>query len=80
MLAGLKAFYNHCCAYCDENPEALQIDHIQPLSKGGKHRMDNVLPACRGCNRRKWVSEPDEWFATINRKFAFDGTRMVRVS
>ena len=29
------------------------IDHIVPLSKGGKHAWNNVKLACRGCNSRK---------------------------
>lgn len=29
------------------------IDHIKPLSKGGRHEWDNVQLACRGCNRQK---------------------------
>ena len=29
------------------------IDHIVPLSKGGKHEWSNVMLACRGCNSKK---------------------------
>ena len=29
------------------------VDHIVPLSKGGKHAWDNVQLACRSCNSRK---------------------------
>lgn len=29
------------------------IDHVFPLSKGGKHTWDNVKLACRGCNSKK---------------------------
>lgn len=29
------------------------IDHIVPISKGGKHEWNNVKLACRGCNSRK---------------------------
>lgn len=29
------------------------IDHVIPLSKGGRHAWDNVQLACRGCNSRK---------------------------
>jgi 5-methylcytosine-specific restriction endonuclease McrA len=30
------------------------LDHIVPLSKGGKSRAQNYLPICAGCNRLKW--------------------------
>lgn len=29
------------------------IDHVIPLSKGGKHAWNNVKLACRGCNTKK---------------------------
>ena len=37
--------------FCDSLP-ATQ-DHVVPLSKGGNHTKDNVVPACKPCNSRK---------------------------
>ena len=34
------------------------IDHVFPLSKGGRHTWGNVKLACRGCNSRKRNSLP----------------------
>ena len=34
------------------------IDHVRPLSKGGRHTWSNVKLACRGCNSRKRNLEP----------------------
>lgn len=34
------------------------IDHVFPLSKGGRHTWENVKLACRGCNSRKKNSLP----------------------
>lgn len=43
-----------CCAYCDRKPaEPLEMDHVIPLTKGGRHAIGNILPACRECNRSK---------------------------
>jgi hypothetical protein len=33
--------------------ENLEIDHIIPLSKGGRHDEDNFQVLCRTCNRKK---------------------------
>jgi len=32
----------------------LEIDHIVPLSKGGRTEEANLQTLCRRCNRRKW--------------------------
>jgi len=29
------------------------MDHVIPLSKGGKHLPSNVVPACASCNSSK---------------------------
>jgi hypothetical protein len=33
----------------------LQIDHIQPLAKGGANTEDNLCLACELCNQYKWT-------------------------
>ena len=35
--------------------ELLEIDHIFPLSRGGKHSYANVQVTHRTCNRKKWT-------------------------
>lgn len=47
----LLARDQHRCAYC--GARATTIDHVHPRSKGGEHRWENVVAACRGCNGRK---------------------------
>lgn len=43
------------CAYCGQSPPTviLEVDHIDPKSKGGKDDINNLLTACFGCNRGK---------------------------
>ena len=43
------------CAYCGKTPPAvvLEIDHIDPKSKGGPDGLNNLLTACFDCNRGK---------------------------
>lgn len=43
------------CAYCGRTPPAvvLHVDHIHPVSKGGKNTQDNLITACLDCNLGK---------------------------
>lgn len=47
------------CEYCLSNQEyilgRLQIDHIQPVAKGGTNTEDNLCLACELCNQYKWT-------------------------
>jgi len=44
--------HNYRCNYCGIKTE-LTVDHIIPISKGGKHNKENVTPSCRSCNSSK---------------------------
>jgi len=43
------------CQYCGKTPPAttLEVDHINPVSKGGDNSIDNLVTACFDCNRGK---------------------------
>lgn len=43
------------CAYCGQKPPAviLEVDHIEPKSKGGPDDESNLITACFDCNRGK---------------------------
>ena len=51
------------CYYCHRKVgrENLTMDHIVPLSRGGKSRKGNVVPACKECNNKKKYMLPIEW-------------------
>lgn len=49
----IVAEFDGRCAYCSAPAETLEIEHMTPLSRGGLHHKDNVVPACGPCNRRK---------------------------
>jgi 5-methylcytosine-specific restriction endonuclease McrA len=59
--AAIKAAYGHRCAYCHEQFKRLTMDHIVPLSKGGRHIASNIAPACQPCNSSKHNKEISSW-------------------
>ena len=52
----------YLCMYCGREFEmhALTRDHIQPTSRGGRDRWENVVAACRRCNQHKADRTPEE--------------------
>jgi 5-methylcytosine-specific restriction endonuclease McrA len=52
--------YRNCCAYCGKS-RALTMDHVIPLSRGGRHTVGNVVPACGPCNGSKFNKLLVEW-------------------
>jgi hypothetical protein len=45
--------WGHKCAYCGATNVPLEVEHIQPRSKGGSNRVSNLTIACHDCNQRK---------------------------
>ena len=52
----------HVCAYCGAHcgESDLTVEHIVPVSRGGRHEWTNVVTACRSCNTRKGNRFPEE--------------------
>ena len=50
------------CHYCIQefSPEELTMDHVIPLSRGGKSSKGNVVPCCKNCNNKKKYLTPVE--------------------
>ncbi len=48
------------CHYCSEGFGAaeLTMDHVIPVSRGGKSTKGNVVAACKGCNNKKKYLTP----------------------
>ena len=56
------------CHYCGKRfaPQMLTMDHVVPLSRGGKSVKGNVVPCCKACNTAKKTKLPMEWDAVMN--------------
>jgi 5-methylcytosine-specific restriction endonuclease McrA len=50
------------CQYCQKKPlvRELNIDHVQPRSRGGPDTWENLVVACRICNLKKGWKTPEE--------------------
>ncbi len=62
---------NYTCAYCGARPgdryrgrvltrQDMTVDHILPVSRGGKNTWSNTVCACFACNHRKGDRTPNE--------------------
>lgn len=51
---------DYSCEYClsrlDASPLDPNIEHIQPIDKGGTNALDNLALSCPACNSRKYVA------------------------
>lgn len=50
------------CHYCGQKvgAEALTLDHVIPVARGGKSTRGNCVPCCRDCNAKKGARTPAE--------------------
>lgn len=54
-----ERFCHWCCAPL--TTETREIDHVIPVSRGGRHAPDNLVAACQTCNRSKGDRLISEW-------------------
>jgi 5-methylcytosine-specific restriction endonuclease McrA len=66
-------WWKRCCAkgkcfYCGSPTPSkeLTMDHIVPLSRGGRSVKGNVVPCCKTCNTNKKQLLPMEWEAYLH--------------
>lgn len=56
--AGVLRRDNWVCAYCDKR--GTTVDHIMPVSRGGRNEWLNTVACCARCNSRKADKTPHE--------------------
>src|SRR3990167_8406153 len=50
---GILARHHYLCFYCNQKSFKMTLDHVIPLSKGGRNSPENIVPACHKCNCTK---------------------------
>lgn len=57
------------CLYCGRflKVKRTTLDHVIPISRGGRHYVENFTLACRTCNAAKGERTPLEWLADLQR-------------
>lgn len=56
----MKRLYASPCFYCGTSGR-IEADHVIPISRGGRHSMGNLVPACKTCNSSKSDKLITEW-------------------
>ena len=77
-VAALRQRFNefsNCCAYCGQEGD-MQMEHVEPIDKGGAHDIGNIVPACLSCNYSKHTSEMESWY---RRQPFFSELRLARI-
>lgn len=58
----LSEAQDDCCAYCGSPLSGGgELDHKTPISRGGRHVVENLQWLCRPCNRRKGKKTHEEF-------------------
>lgn len=57
------------CYYCTVKltKEEATMDHIVPISRGGKSQKGNLVVCCKDCNSQKKYLTPVEWALYLDR-------------
>ena len=59
------------CHYCGKQvgADALTLDHVVPVARGGTTTKGNVVPACAACNKtKKYLTPAEQILAELERE------------
>lgn len=56
----VKKLYSSNCIHCGTTKN-ITMDHLIPVSRGGRHSIGNLVPMCRSCNSKKGKRLYAEW-------------------
>ena len=67
----LRVRWDTKCAYCEAEKVPLNVDHLQPKSRGGSNRISNLALACYPCNIAKANYTIQEFLANDLSRLAY---------
>ncbi|GAA3899628.1 hypothetical protein GCM10022228_07620 [Halomonas cibimaris] len=66
-LAMVRAYllekWGRACAYCGATETPLEVEHVEPRSRGGSSRVSNLALACHDCNQAKGNQPLGDFFS-----------------
>ena len=67
-LAAWKSAAKKVCYWCGTRCASdHHVDHYTPLSRGGRHELDNLVIACGPCNLKKNAKDPLDFAREVGR-------------
>src|SRR6266436_147781 len=59
---------NYVCQHCGKQLTRFSatLDHLQPVSEGGRNNYNNLVTACRECNSRKSAKTIGDFIADVH--------------
>jgi hypothetical protein len=66
------------CFYCERevHPDLVTVDHVVPLARGGKNRIENAVLACARCNNAKGPLTAEEFMRVRSNPVLLTATRL----
>lgn len=55
---------NYHCRYCYKTATPLSVDHVDLWEEGGASQKENLVTACKPCNRKRGNTSYDTWIAS----------------
>src|SRR3989454_1717862 len=69
--ADLIVLYQGRCHYCGISSADLEVDHVIPLSRGGAHSIENIVPSCQPRNQHKNTLTEAEYRLRLAERMCF---------
>ena len=59
---------NYVCQHCGKQLTRFSatLDHLQPVSEGGRNNYNNLVTSCRECNSRKSAKTMGDFIADVH--------------